>query len=112
MSILLLVTVCKFAVLVANSADLDQTPHSAHCLFRPVCPNTQSKYGNLNNRNPSEIILDPPLLYLLDLQFHSPFDYLLVCPKTAVVNSVYPDQSTSTNLGALFAQACLSDNLE
>ena len=35
---------------MANSGDADQTPRSAasdlglHCLIRPVCPNTESKY--------------------------------------------------------------------
>ena len=53
---------------MTNSADTDQTPHSVvsdlglHCLHRPVCPNTYSKYGNLITASPSEIILDPPLL--------------------------------------------------
>ena len=32
-----------------------------HCLLGPVCSNTQSKYGNLINRTPLEIILEPPL---------------------------------------------------
>ena len=36
---------------MANSVDPDETPCSAashlglHCLLRPVCPNTYSKYG-------------------------------------------------------------------
>ena len=43
---------------MANSVDSDQTPRSAasdlclHCLLRPVCSNTYSKYGNLIYSNP------------------------------------------------------------
>ena len=40
---------------MANSEDPDETLHSAtshlglHCLLRPVCPNTYSKYGSQRN---------------------------------------------------------------
>ena len=40
---------------MANSADSDETPHSAashlglHCLLRPVCPNSYGKYGTSSN---------------------------------------------------------------
>ena len=60
-------SVCAIAEWVEDSVDPDQTPRSAasdlnpHCLFRPVFPNTRSKYGNLIKSTSSEIILDQPL---------------------------------------------------
>ena len=44
----------KIAGWLANSEDPDETPQNAashlglHCLLRPVCPNTYSKYGKLH----------------------------------------------------------------
>ena len=54
---LLPVNMCKIAGWVANRVDPDQMLHSAasdlglHCLLRPICPNTKSKYGNMIKSN-------------------------------------------------------------
>ena len=71
-SILLPADVCKIAGWVANSIDPDQLPRSGmsdldlYCLLRSICPNMWNKYGNMIIKsNPSEILLDPPLMFIL-----------------------------------------------
>ena len=78
--------VCKIAAWMINIVDSDQTPHSAafdlglHCLLRSVCLSVRicrlstiictqacvsvylDYFGYIIKSNPSEILLDPPLM--------------------------------------------------
>ena len=57
---------------MANSIDPDQLLRSEmsdldlYCLLWSICPNMWNKYGNMIIKsNPSEILLDPPLMFIL-----------------------------------------------
>ena len=68
----------KIAGSVTNSVDIDETPHSAashlglHCLLRPVCLNTHSKYGILKDKQLAPIQASNVFSCFLFFIFSSP----------------------------------------